>query len=954
MGLDMLAQDYLLKQITASLVSPENELGKNFWQRVYHRAYDQYGTTDVPFDTFHKVWILPEKAVVYEGSDRVFVVESSLKVLTEQDYFALKESRKNNAKKITGNYLETISKARKDFDSSLSLSESSAHDEHSDISSKVMSDIIIPELQREVNTGKHFAVLRQIYFSLILAYWYKNNLRDSILNQVYSDQAKVSGLKFEKGGSSDLDANLTSAEMIYNQYLKAFQKGVCNIIKVEYDPHSQKNIPRKYFSGGFNLVFRDITYKRIDTLDAANQGDFAAAVSGNKVFFVSSDVIADTRGQATADSDYAMTTSREKVVNHLKQLIGKDIFFTDGNDYSLGLIVEEKGSKAECVFYLDDLEQDPIFSFDVIFKNEYYFIDNIKFPPENLSNDFIALQIFLHIKNVIKTPIMIKGNLSFLLHPGMIVYDEATGLYKVKKDARSFYYLYFEDDSQKGNPGEHFVEGSQAMSFREFIQRIYLGRTKEDLRIFEDIALVWDEHRSIYNIQRMVDFEALKRLLEHYDFSSGLIRNLVQSGVEDFKEHIEVINRRVLQNNEFYFTASLKPKDNAMNVDSSDEALFAADKSRYDFLMRSIKGRPGTRPYQAKLSEYRELYRDYLENEELFKKLIGKEYVLESFNQDPSGLIRLAIAVMNDPDFIMSIKDLQVSLSTESVGRALVSNSQEILSAVRDFTKNKEKRSRLISLLKEYLSEHSDSLLESFAVKPGSFFNGLRILAKDDEDQERAHLLIATKLLKSFFNDDQSYTSIVEHFSSLALMITLVYRQSENFWQLNNNILAPGQLANEMSNDFRRSIEKLRDILSRWDDLEYHGFFDPDINENLDLDFLSSVAKNLPLNPDDADFAQIASAVIPISLVLPSTDNQFLTPTGGIDFDRQNFNIETLGQRRFFDSLEISDIELLNDAKGFIPVIINIIPVVNYNMLMGLQQQGSDSSINLSFHDYSF
>ena len=35
MGRDMLAQDYILKQLTASLIYPEKDLGKEFWNRVY-------------------------------------------------------------------------------------------------------------------------------------------------------------------------------------------------------------------------------------------------------------------------------------------------------------------------------------------------------------------------------------------------------------------------------------------------------------------------------------------------------------------------------------------------------------------------------------------------------------------------------------------------------------------------------------------------------------------------------------------------------------------------------------------------------------------------------------------------------------------------------------------------------------------------------------------------------
>ncbi len=34
MGRDMLAQDYLLKQLTASLMYPEKELGKKFWDKI--------------------------------------------------------------------------------------------------------------------------------------------------------------------------------------------------------------------------------------------------------------------------------------------------------------------------------------------------------------------------------------------------------------------------------------------------------------------------------------------------------------------------------------------------------------------------------------------------------------------------------------------------------------------------------------------------------------------------------------------------------------------------------------------------------------------------------------------------------------------------------------------------------------------------------------------------------
>ncbi|MBF0330542.1 MAG: hypothetical protein HQL17_01290, partial [Candidatus Omnitrophica bacterium] len=47
LGRDMLAQDYLLKQLTASLIYPEEGLGKDFWTKVYSQAQVKFGTTDI-------------------------------------------------------------------------------------------------------------------------------------------------------------------------------------------------------------------------------------------------------------------------------------------------------------------------------------------------------------------------------------------------------------------------------------------------------------------------------------------------------------------------------------------------------------------------------------------------------------------------------------------------------------------------------------------------------------------------------------------------------------------------------------------------------------------------------------------------------------------------------------------------------------------------------------------
>ncbi|MBF0485174.1 MAG: hypothetical protein HQL16_01540 [Candidatus Omnitrophica bacterium] len=214
MGRDLLAQDYLLKQISASLIHPDTDLGKKFWKEVYQTAYQKFGTTDIPTDTFHKVWIVPDKAVIYEKGNNVYVLSNHLKVLLDKDYLATQKNVSD------GNPV--------------------ASQEASEISEKVMRQVLIPAIEKEVNEGRNFAPLRQVYSGMLLATWYKQTLKESILSKIYADKGKIRGV----------DQNPANNKEIYDQYIIAFQKGVFNMIKEDLDQLTQELIPRKYFSGG--------------------------------------------------------------------------------------------------------------------------------------------------------------------------------------------------------------------------------------------------------------------------------------------------------------------------------------------------------------------------------------------------------------------------------------------------------------------------------------------------------------------------------------------------------------------------------------------------------------------------------------------------------------------------------------------------------------------------------
>lgn len=222
MGRDLLAQDYMLKQLSASLIYPEEALGQEFWQRAYKKAKEKYGTVDIPLNTFNKIWIVPDKAVIYEKGNSAYVFDSHLRVMLEEDYVALQQHLGVKQFGLDG------------------LSDQVAQTVNG-VTSAVVRDILIPEIEKEVNEGQIFSQLRQIYHAIILASWYKDALKESLLGKVYVNQEKVTGIDVE-----DKEIN----RKIYNQYLEAFKKGVFNYIRADLDADTHRIIPRKYFSGG--------------------------------------------------------------------------------------------------------------------------------------------------------------------------------------------------------------------------------------------------------------------------------------------------------------------------------------------------------------------------------------------------------------------------------------------------------------------------------------------------------------------------------------------------------------------------------------------------------------------------------------------------------------------------------------------------------------------------------
>ena len=225
MGRDMLAQDYLLKQLAASLLCPTEAAGRAFWDQVYARAMDEYGDVDIPLSTYHKLWIVPDQAEVFQNGGRAFVLASRLKVMSAEDYLARQDASAHPS-------------------SSMDLQPGLGQAAGGEMDTAALREVIIPRIEQEVNHGRHFAALRQIYHALILAAWFRQNLRESILTQSYAQQNKVAGV--------DL-ADPAERQRIYERYVASLREGIYNTIQERRDPESGALIPRRYFSGGANL-----------------------------------------------------------------------------------------------------------------------------------------------------------------------------------------------------------------------------------------------------------------------------------------------------------------------------------------------------------------------------------------------------------------------------------------------------------------------------------------------------------------------------------------------------------------------------------------------------------------------------------------------------------------------------------------------------------------------------
>ncbi|HQQ06604.1 MAG TPA: HEAT repeat domain-containing protein, partial [Candidatus Omnitrophota bacterium] len=239
-GKIMLEADLQLKKDLARFTSPDTKAGREYWNKLYARAEQVFGPSDITIPTVTRPWIVPNEIIIKEYKDGAYVFKATMKVMLEQDHL-----------KDAPGYSFDDPRVK----------------EINEYSSELVRQLIIPQLTREVNSSKRYAGLRQVFYSLILSQWFKQRyaVKAGVEAGSEAGTGRAAAALLQSIDSRDL-SGLTSTtawskESYFNQYVQSFQKG-------EYNKQETVNGPsgmtvRQYFSGG--ILFK--LQQGVDVID---------------------------------------------------------------------------------------------------------------------------------------------------------------------------------------------------------------------------------------------------------------------------------------------------------------------------------------------------------------------------------------------------------------------------------------------------------------------------------------------------------------------------------------------------------------------------------------------------------------------------------------------------------------------------------------------------------------
>ena len=272
-GRIFLEADVQLKKDTAGFTSPQTSEGKTYWDKLYKRAGELFGTENITIPTITRPWIVPNEIIIREAPDNAYIYKATLKVMLEEDYLTSRGgSRTAPTSAISSQQYEFNDPRLKELN---------------EYSTQLIRELIIPKLTYQVNTSKRYAPLRQVYYSLILAQWFKQKYKGK--ETPYSQIIDSNNL-FPAYNLSLITSHSYSKDTYFKQYQQSFKDGEYNLQEPIYTPMGQS--VRRYVSGGIKIISSPVNIIADKPMPKA-QYLFPARMDKGEISFASSAVTND-------------------------------------------------------------------------------------------------------------------------------------------------------------------------------------------------------------------------------------------------------------------------------------------------------------------------------------------------------------------------------------------------------------------------------------------------------------------------------------------------------------------------------------------------------------------------------------------------------------------------------------------------------------------------------------
>lgn len=253
-GRIMLEADLRMKKDFCRYENPcSSEVGEKY-QQLLDKKQEELVTTcthqypgeikkpeNVPFQAAIRSWIVPDEITAYENENEVYIVNSTLTIMSEPVY-------EHSTYKIVNQDTSKVSEGCRRCLDDVAV-------EYGRYATELGEEMIYPLVVQEVNNNESYSDLRQVYTSLALAQWYKDHICNSGMFSDLIDSEDLTGLESEA---------IWNPTDIWEKYAKSYEKG-------EY--HCKKKTTHK--EGRFI-----VTETKVYTCGGVDFGDIEVTVIG--------------------------------------------------------------------------------------------------------------------------------------------------------------------------------------------------------------------------------------------------------------------------------------------------------------------------------------------------------------------------------------------------------------------------------------------------------------------------------------------------------------------------------------------------------------------------------------------------------------------------------------------------------------------------------------------------